>query len=118
MADTHFPDEWLAHSLEGVVTPELLIELREKAPPPARLWETLVAQKIVSDEQILTALSTRFRLKLADLAHLDPTAKERVPEQVARRYLRSEEHTSELQSPCNLVSRLLLVKKTVSCLKK
>src|SRR6059036_112091 len=86
MADTHFPDEWLAHSLEGVVTPELLVELREKAPPPARLWETLVAQKIASDEQILAALSTRFRLKLADLAHLDPTAKERVPEQVARRY--------------------------------
>ncbi|HYU36913.1 MAG TPA: type II/IV secretion system protein [Gemmatimonadales bacterium] len=86
MADTHFPDEWLAHSLEGVVTPELLVELREKAPPPARLWETLVAQKIASDEQILTALSTRFRLKLADLAQLDPAAKERVPEQVARRY--------------------------------
>jgi len=51
----------------------------EKAPPPARLWETLVAQKIASDEQILTALSTRFRLKLADLAQLDPAAKERVP---------------------------------------
>src|SRR5207253_9760846 len=86
MADTHFPDEWLAHSLEGVVTPELLVELREKAPPPAKLWETLVAQKIASDEQILTALSTRFRLKLADLAQVDPAAKERVPEQVARRY--------------------------------
>jgi len=86
MADTHFPDEWLAHSLEGVVTPELLAELREKTAPPARLWETLVAQKIASDEQILTALSTRFRLKLADLAQADPAAKERVPEQVARRY--------------------------------
>jgi len=86
MADTHFPDEWLAHSLESVVTPELLAELREKAPPPARLWETLVAQKIASDHQILAALSTRFRLKLADLAQLDPAAKERVPEQVARRY--------------------------------
>src|SRR5438876_1239080 len=86
MTDTHFPDEWLAHSLEGVVTPELLAELREKTAPPARLWETLVAQKIASDEQILTALSTRFRLKLADLAQLDPAAKERVPEQVARRY--------------------------------
>src|SRR6267142_2569643 len=86
MADTHFPDEWLAHSLESVVTPELLAELREKAPPPARLWETLVAQKIASDEQILTALSTRCRLKLADLEQLDPAAKERVPEQVARRY--------------------------------
>src|SRR5256885_270086 len=30
----------------------------------------------------------------------------------ARRFLRSEEHTSELQSPCNLVCRLLLEKKT------
>src|SRR5256885_5994947 len=28
-----------------------------------------------------------------------------------RRYGRSEEHTSELQSPCNLVCRLLLEKK-------
>src|SRR5256885_7271587 len=27
--------------------------------------------------------------------------------------LRSEEHTSELQSPCNLVCRLLLEKKTI-----
>ena len=86
MADTHFPDEWLMHSLEGVLTPELLAELREKAAPQATLWETLVAQKVASDEQILAALSSRFRLKLADLQQLDPAAKERVPEAVARRY--------------------------------
>src|SRR5256885_13085127 len=30
------------------------------------------------------------------------------------REFRSEEHTSELQSPCNLVCRLLLEKKTVT----
>src|SRR2546426_6044197 len=30
---------------------------------------------------------------------------------IARRHERSEEHTSELQSPCNLVCRLLLEKK-------
>src|ERR1039457_4087673 len=30
------------------------------------------------------------------------------------RRLRSEEHTSELQSPCNLVCRLLLEKKTLA----
>src|SRR5256885_2649814 len=30
--------------------------------------------------------------------------------------LRSEEHTSELQSPCNLVCRLLLEKKKVHCI--
>ncbi len=86
MADTNFPDEWLAHSLEGVLTPERLTELREKAAPQATLWETLVAQKVVSDEEILKALATRFRLKLAELDKADPTAKERVPEQVARRY--------------------------------
>ena len=86
MADTHFPDEWLTHSLEGVLTPELLAELRGKAAPQATLWETLVAQKVAGDEQILTALSSRFRLKLADLQQMDPAAKERVPEAVARRY--------------------------------
>src|SRR2546430_5092928 len=86
MADTNFPDEWLVHSLEGVVTPELVAELREKAAPQATLWETLVDQKVVNDEQILTALSTRFRLKVAELDKADPTAKERVPELVARRY--------------------------------
>src|SRR5256885_10086705 len=33
------------------------------------------------------------------------------PAAVGRDLLRSEEHTSELQSPCNLVCRLLLEKK-------
>src|SRR6267143_3479454 len=86
MADTNFPDEWLAHSLEGVLTPELLVELRTKAQAGQTLWETLVAQKVVSDEQILTALSTRFRLKLADVKEGDHSVKEKVPEQLARRY--------------------------------
>src|SRR5213592_3331429 len=86
MADTNFADEWLAHSLEGVLTPELLVELRTKAQAGQTLWETLVAQKVVNDEQILTALSTRFRLKLADVKEVDLTVKEKVPEQLARRY--------------------------------
>src|SRR2546426_8336054 len=33
------------------------------------------------------------------------------PRRVDRHHWRSEEHTSELQSPCNLVCRLLLEKK-------
>jgi type II secretory ATPase GspE/PulE/Tfp pilus assembly ATPase PilB-like protein len=86
MADINFPDEWLAHSLEGVLTPELLVELRTKAQAGQTLWETLVAQKVVNDEQILTALSTRFRLKLADVKEVDHSVKEKVPEQLARRY--------------------------------
>src|SRR2546426_5615358 len=34
---------------------------------------------------------------------------------LANQLIRSEEHTSELQSPCNLVCRLLLEKKKKSC---
>ena len=86
MADTHFPDEWLAHSLGDVLPPDRLVELRGKAAPGATLWECVVAEKLATDEQILTALSTRFRLKLADVRLIEPSVKEKVPEQLARRF--------------------------------
>src|SRR5207247_3957520 len=38
------------------------------------------------DSQILTALSARFRLKLAEVLEIDPSVKEKVPEQLARRF--------------------------------
>jgi type II secretory ATPase GspE/PulE/Tfp pilus assembly ATPase PilB-like protein len=41
---------------------------------------------LVSDEALLSSLSTRFRLKLADVSQSDRTAREMVSEQVARRY--------------------------------
>src|SRR3989454_6968894 len=40
-----------------------------------------------------------------------PTLRVRVSVAVEPGWMRSEEHTSELQSPCNLVCRLLLEKK-------
>ena len=86
MTDIAFPDEWLGRSLEGILTPERLDEVRGKAEPNRTLWETLVAQSVVSDEQILDALSTRFRLKICDLAQLDPKVKDGIPEALARRY--------------------------------
>src|SRR5438445_11757934 len=86
MADMHFPDEWLAHSLGEVLPPDRLVELRGKAAPGATLWECVVAEKLATDEQILTALSTRFRLKLADVRLIEPSVKEKVPEELARRF--------------------------------
>src|SRR2546426_4229080 len=59
---------------------------------------------------------TRTRLKLArwasrrDISKLVSFSLCR-PTPLVRKALRSEEHTSELQSPCNLVCRLLLEKK-------
>ena len=86
MPVTSFPDEWLAQSLEGLITPELLTDLRAKAEAGRTLWEMLVAQKVASDEQILGKLSTRFRLKVADVSQIEAKVKEGVPEQLARRY--------------------------------
>jgi type II secretory ATPase GspE/PulE/Tfp pilus assembly ATPase PilB-like protein/CheY-like chemotaxis protein len=86
MAVTAFPDEWLAQSLEGLITPELLQELRGKSDTGRTLWEALVAEKIATDAEIIDKLSHRFRLKIADASKIDPAIREGVPEQLARRY--------------------------------
>ncbi|HYK11471.1 MAG TPA: GspE/PulE family protein, partial [Gemmatimonadales bacterium] len=86
MPDTTFPDEWLVTSLEGVITPELLEELRAKAEPSRTLWEMIVSRHIVTDDGILEKLSQRYRLKVADVALVDPKVKDTLPEQLVRRY--------------------------------
>src|SRR5262245_9088148 len=86
MAVTAFPDEWLAQSLEGLMTPELLQELRGKAEAGRTLWEALVAEKLTTDAEIIDKLSHRFRLKVADASKIDTSVRDGVPEQLARRY--------------------------------
>src|SRR5213596_841561 len=86
MAVTAFPDEWLAQSLEGLITPELLHELRGKSDAGRTLWEAVVAEKIATDAEIVDKLAHRFRLKVADVSKIDQTARDSVPEQIARRH--------------------------------
>ncbi|HEV8305730.1 MAG TPA: type II/IV secretion system protein [Gemmatimonadales bacterium] len=83
---TAFPDEWLVQSLESLITPEVLVDLRAKAEPGRTLWEMLVAAKVLSDDKILEKLCARFRLKVADVSAIDPKVRDGVPEQLARRY--------------------------------
>ena len=86
MAVTAFPDEWLAQSLEGLITPEVLQGMREKSESGRTLWECIVADKVATDAEIIDKLSHRFRLKIADVSKLDLAVREGVPEQLARRY--------------------------------
>jgi type II secretory ATPase GspE/PulE/Tfp pilus assembly ATPase PilB-like protein/ActR/RegA family two-component response regulator len=82
-----FRDEWITPTIEELLSPEQVAELRKSAPPKAdSIWEIAVAAGAATDEQILTALSDRFRFKLADLSQAERGARELVPEQVARRY--------------------------------
>ena len=81
-----FPDEWLVHSLEELLTPERLAELRAKAEPTSTLWEAMVKEKVATNDQILAALAARFRIKIANVSTIDPTVAQKVPEQLARRF--------------------------------
>ena len=85
MPVTAFPDEWLAHSLEAL-TPEVLEQLRGKADSSRSLWEMVVSERIATDAEIIDKLCHRFRLKVADASKIDPTIRDGVPEQLARRY--------------------------------
>src|SRR2546426_5518893 len=59
--------------------------------------------------------TTLFRSRVLPDGHRGDAQGVRGGHALDHRELRSEEHTSELQSPCNLVCRLLLEKKNMSC---
>src|SRR2546426_6690476 len=100
-----------------------------RRPPRSTLFPyTTLFRSLTPDHPVLVsrydghmALANSLALRLAGVTRDTPTpaggtiVKDARGEPIG---LRSEEHTSELQSPCNLVCRLLLEKKknmTVSC---
>src|SRR5260370_4756973 len=85
MPVTSFPDEWLAQSFEGL-SPELLQELRGKSASGRTLWECVVAEKIATDAEIVDKLWHGCRMKVANVSTTDPSARNAVPEQLARRH--------------------------------
>src|SRR5256885_8389202 len=75
------------------------------------LWPMCVTSSVMSSSTHGEASSlTRVQRAVSPRSISRPT---RIRPARAASLLRSEEHTSELQSPCNLVCRLLLEKKTV-----
>ncbi len=82
-----FLDEWLVPTVEPLLPADVLAALRQEvAPAPVSLWETAVQRRIVADDQVLSAIATRFRLPLADLSQIDARVTGVIPEQLARRF--------------------------------
>ncbi len=82
-----FLDEWLVPTVEPLLPADVLAGLRQEvAPAPVSLWETAVQRRIVTDDQVLSAIATRFRLPLADLSQIDARVTGVIPEQLARRF--------------------------------
>jgi type II secretory ATPase GspE/PulE/Tfp pilus assembly ATPase PilB-like protein len=77
-------DAWILATLEGLLTPEQFAEMR--SVQGESFWGLSVRRGWTTDDQILTALSHRFRLPIANLSVVQPRAVDAVPEQLARRY--------------------------------
>src|SRR5205807_5422551 len=76
-------------------------------PPPT---STLFPYTTLFRSHVLVRVIQRMRIGFREHERLRPVVTRRF-RKVPLRKRRSEEHTSELQSPCNLVCRLLLEKK-------
>ena len=82
-----FLDEWLVPTVEPLLPADVLAALRQEvAPAPISLWETAVQRRLVTDDQVLSAIATRFRLPLADLSQIDARVTGVISEQLARRF--------------------------------
>ena len=80
----HAPrDEWLLPTLAGLVASPQLAELRRHGD---HLWEAAVSLGLTSDDAIVGALATRFRIPIADLASVSTEARDALGEALARKY--------------------------------
>src|SRR5215208_3966902 len=84
MAHRPVRDEWLLPTLEGLIARDVFDQL--KAQDTDSYWDAAVRGGSIADAAILTALASRFRMKLADLSLSTTQARELVPESLARKY--------------------------------
>ena len=84
MSNRIIRDDWLLPTLEGLLPPEAIDQLRGAVQES--YWETAVRRSLIRDDEILTALATRFKMKIANVAIVTQQARELVPEQLARKY--------------------------------
>src|SRR5256885_12141803 len=83
-----------------------------RRPPRSTLfpYTTLFRSRCATGRRRAAWSKHGFNPSLVNVARI-VTTRRQSPQFICHKSCRSEEHTSELQSPCNLVCRLLLEKK-------
>jgi len=84
MAHRPVRDEWLLPTLEGLIPRDAFEQLKQQETES--YWDAAVRAGSIGDDALLTALSSRFRMKLAELSTTTSQARELVPESLARKY--------------------------------
>jgi type II secretory ATPase GspE/PulE/Tfp pilus assembly ATPase PilB-like protein/CheY-like chemotaxis protein len=77
-------EDWLHATLAQLLTPAQYAELKKTRGEG--LWTAAVRREWITDDAMLAALSTRFRMKIADLSQASTQALQAVTETLARRY--------------------------------
>src|SRR5256885_9570185 len=95
-----------ASSVEALIFFFLMI----RRPPRSTLFPYTTLFRSSPSTSTLRSGSMRAKAR-GDFPRYGSRTASPCPSHVTRERVRSEEHTSELQSPCNLVCRLLLEKK-------
>ncbi|MEP6590800.1 MAG: type II/IV secretion system protein [Gemmatimonadota bacterium] len=83
---TSFNDEWLAAILGPLLPAGALQHVLTGDDSKSTLWERLLDSRLLPEGEVLTALSTRCRLPIAELADATDAARDALPEGLARRY--------------------------------
>ena len=84
MAHRPVRDEWLLPTLEGLIARDAFEQLKQQETDS--YWESAVRGGSIGDDALLTALASRFRMKVAELGSATSQARELVPESLARKY--------------------------------
>ncbi|MEP7344100.1 MAG: ATPase, T2SS/T4P/T4SS family [Gemmatimonadaceae bacterium] len=77
-------DDWLLPTLETLLSAAEIAALKLQAPES--LWDEVVRTKLTTNAEIVSALSVRFRLAVANLSAVSAAARALVPESLARKY--------------------------------
>ena len=77
-------DAWLLATLELLLPDDAIARLVAEAEES--YWESAVRLDLAADADILAALARRFRMPVANLATVNPHARDLVPEALARRH--------------------------------
>jgi type IV pilus assembly protein PilB len=78
-------DSWLAQTLvdAGIIGAPQADTLGVEG---CTVWQSVTRRGLATDQQVVGALATSFRLKVADIGKLDPRAALLVPESIARKH--------------------------------
>lgn len=84
---TSFTDEWLVTILTPLLPDGAIERFRTTGSDrQASLWEKVIDSKVMGEAELLSALSARCRLPVADLSLATEAARDALPEALARRH--------------------------------